>query len=145
MKKIINGKRYDTDAAKLVGEAQSTVGRNDSHFWREELYRKRTGEFFIYGEGGGMTKYAKAVDLNSWTGGEAIRPISEEEAKQWAEEYLTVDEYEKWFDVEEDVESGSTQTSINISKAAMNKLKVLADNSGLSRSKVIDELIMDKK
>lgn len=45
MKKIINGRRYDTDRAKEVGyDYYSNPG--DFSYWRETLYRKNTGEFF---------------------------------------------------------------------------------------------------
>jgi len=55
MKKIINGKRYDTETAQLIGSA-SYSNRTDFRFWSEELYRKKTGEFFLYGEGGPASK-----------------------------------------------------------------------------------------
>ncbi len=41
MKKIINGKRYDTDTAKILG----SVGYShpgDFNFWVERLYSKKT-------------------------------------------------------------------------------------------------------
>lgn len=101
MKKIINGKRYDTDTAKILGSAgYSHLG--DFSFWREELYRKRTGEFFLYGVGDAMSKYARQVGLNVWAGGEEIRPLSLKEALEWVEENLDVEEYEQIFgEVEE--------------------------------------------
>jgi hypothetical protein len=36
----------------------------------EELYRKRTGEYFLYGEGGPMSKYSRQVEQNGWAEGE---------------------------------------------------------------------------
>lgn len=101
MKKIINGKRYDTGTAKLIGEA-SYSNRTDFNYWSEELYQKRTGEFFIYGEGGPASKYSRSTGQNSWSGGEKIIPITIKEAKEWAEKYLDGDEYEALFEVEED-------------------------------------------
>ena len=59
----------------------------------EELYQKKTDEFFIYGEGGAMTKYAESCGNNNWCGGYKITPVTEQEAKNWAEEYLDGDEY----------------------------------------------------
>lgn len=96
MKKIINGKRYDTDTAKNLGSAgYSHPG--DFSFWAEHLYRKKTGEFFLHGVGGAMSKYARRVGLNEWTGGEEIRPLSPEEAQEWAEKNLDVEEFEQVF------------------------------------------------
>jgi len=97
MRKIINGRRYDTDTAQFLGYAgYSHPG--DFSFWVERLYRKRTGEFFLYGVGGPMSKYARRVGLNVWSGGEEIRPLSLEEAREWVEENLDADEYEVIFE-----------------------------------------------
>lgn len=44
-----------------------------------------------------MTKYAERV-LEGFSGpGKAIVPLTEDEAKKWAEDHLTVEEYEKIF------------------------------------------------
>lgn len=101
MVKIINGKRYDTNTAKLIGET-SYSNRTDFAFWSEELYQKRTGEFFIYGEGGPASKYSRSTGQNSWSGGKAIIPLTLQEAKEWAESYLSAEDYESLFEVEED-------------------------------------------
>lgn len=96
MKKIIGGKRYDTDTAKFLGYAgYSHPG--DFAFWSEHLYRKRTGEYFLHGIGGAMSKYARRVGPDEWSGGEKIRPLSPEEAQKWAEEHMDADEYEQVF------------------------------------------------
>lgn len=90
MKKVINGKMYNTDTAKMVGR----VSKGESfNYFIEELYQKKTNEFFIYGEGGAMTKYAESCGNNNWCGGCKITPVTEQEAKEWAEEYLNGDEY----------------------------------------------------
>ena len=58
MKKIINGKKYDTDTAQELASWDNGGGWRDFHHCEETLYRKKTGEFFLFGEGGPMTKYA---------------------------------------------------------------------------------------
>lgn len=100
MKKILGGKKYDTETARVVG----TYGNGSSGFGKcsETLYRKRRGEFFLYGEGGPMSKYGVAYGDNEWGYGEEIRPLTVDEAKAWAEENLDADEYEAVFgEVEE--------------------------------------------
>jgi len=101
MKKIINGKKYNTETARVVG----AVGHeypSDLRYWREELYRKKTGEFFLYGKGGPMSKYARRTAQNEWSGGEEIIPLTEKEAREWVETYLSAEEYEQIFgEVEE--------------------------------------------
>lgn len=97
MKKIINGKKYDTETAKKVGFACSYVGRGDFSWWKEELYQKKTGEFFLYGVGGPASRYSQCCGLNEWTGGERIYPMTFGEVMKWAEKNLDADEYEKIF------------------------------------------------
>lgn len=93
MKKIINGKLYDTDSAKIMAYYKSDYSVNDFHFYEETLYKKKTGEFFIFGEGNGLSNYAESVDINLSRTGKKIIPLSEGEAKKWAEERLSVDAY----------------------------------------------------
>jgi hypothetical protein len=95
MKKIINGKKYDTFTATEIFNWD-----NDQYgFSRcsETLYRKSTGEFFLYGQGGPMSKYSRRIDQNSWCEGEQIVPLTLEEAKLWLEEKSTVQRYEELF------------------------------------------------
>lgn len=100
MKRIINGKKYNTKTAEYLASYQIAY-RNDFNFCREELYRKRTGEFFLYGKGGASSKYRKSISLNEWAGGEAITPLTEDEAKRWVEANAN-EEYENIFgEVEE--------------------------------------------
>lgn len=102
MKAIIDGKKYDTETAKNVGFYSSYGSFSDFNHLEETLFLKKTGEFFLYGKGGPNTKYAIQTDMNSWAGGVKIVPLSENDAKAWAEKNLTVDEYESLFgEVEE--------------------------------------------
>jgi hypothetical protein len=90
MKKIIQGRKYDTETATRLG---GDAGGDGFARWIEEIFRKRNGEFFLYGEGGPMTRYAEACDGGNWRGGEAITPLTPEAARQWAEEHLDADKY----------------------------------------------------
>ena len=101
MKKIINGRLYNTDTATLIGSAGYSYP-GDFSYWEENLYRKKTGEFFLCGEGGPMSQYAHRIGQNLWSGGEAIRPLTLREAREWAERYLDVEKYEQIFGVIEE-------------------------------------------
>ena len=94
MKKIINGRRYDTDSAKKLASWDNGLPINDFSYTEESLFQKRTGEFFIHGESGAAGKYRQSIDINTWSGGENIVPLSETEAREWCERKLTADEYE---------------------------------------------------
>lgn len=139
MKKIINGKRYDTDTAKAVGEAGYSH-RGDFSYWAETLYRKNTGEYFLYGAGGPMSRYAVTTGQNEWSGGEKIIPLNLENAKAWAEEYLDGDEYEKLFGAVEETGNKKAVT-IMLSESAITAAKNASVAAGVSMSEYIESLI----
>lgn len=102
MKKIINGKKYDTETANQIGYHSNTDNKGDFRWWGEALYQKKTGEFFIHGEGNAASKYARSISANAWCGDERIIPLTLDDAKEWAAKFMEVDEYEKIFgEVEE--------------------------------------------
>lgn len=101
MNQIINGKKYDTETAEYVAKDESSLGRGDFSYYYEELYRKKTGEFFLYGEGNAASNYSQACQ-GGYTGGAKIIPLTLEEAKKWCERVLTTESYEEVFgEVEE--------------------------------------------
>ena len=139
MKKIINGRLYDTETAKELG-GDSYSNRRDFHYWAETLYKKRTGEFFIYGEGGPLSKYAEAVGLNEWSGGERIMPLSYAEAQKWAEEHLDGDTYIEIFGEPEE-DDAKQKITLSLSTAAIAKAKQEAAKAGVTLSAYIENLI----
>ena len=139
MKKIINGRRYDTARAKEVGyDYYSNPG--DFSYWRETLYRKNTGEFFLHGEGGPNSRYAETVGLNEWSCGERIMPLSLEDAQKWAEEHLDADEYEEIFGATEDTSAKRTVT-FSLTEATIEKIARMAAENGITKSEVIESLL----
>jgi len=101
MKKIINGKLYNTETAKQVGWYGNGYDCGNFFYEREELYLKKTGEWFLYGEGGPMSSYSVEYGTTS-SGSSVITPFTEAEAKKWAMEHLDADEYMELFgEVEE--------------------------------------------
>ena len=94
MKAIINGLRYDTDKAILIGEGGHGESRSDFNYWEAGLYKTpRSGRWFLAGEGHGMTRFASNVgNMRGW--GSRIFPMDEEEAREWAERHLTTAEVE---------------------------------------------------
>lgn len=101
MKAIINGLRYDTDKAVLLGSTtESSKGSYDR--LEESLYKTpRSGRFFLAGVGGPKTRYARRVEQNAWTGGSKIIPLTFEDAQAWAETNLRDDVVAAHFPVEE--------------------------------------------
>ncbi len=72
MKKIFEGKTYNTETAELL-----------------ETY-------FLYGKGGVLSSYARYCG-GSATAGKDFQVMSDEEAREWAEKKLSADEYCKIF------------------------------------------------
>lgn len=140
MKKIINGKVYDTEKAKELGTYSNAGGWRDFNHFEETLYQKRTGEFFLFGEGGPMTRYAEAEGQNSWSGGRRIMPMSYDEARQWAEENLSADEYEEIFGAID--ESGAKMTvTLSIDSGKWELAKREAAKRGIGISEYIESLL----
>lgn len=83
MKKTINGKIYNTETAKGIDKWDNGLPVSDFCWTEETLYKKKTGEYFLYCESGAMGKYAKYNDDGSVGYGECILPISNEEADEW--------------------------------------------------------------
>jgi hypothetical protein len=139
MKKIIKGKRYDTDTAKKVGE-DHYLYPGDFNYWKEALYRKMTGEFFLYGEGGEASKYRERTYDGMWCSGEKITPMTLQEAQEWAEGHLSGDEYEDIFG-EVDESGEKSQISMWLDKALVERLKRLSSDKGISASDFVAGLI----
>lgn len=138
MKKIINGKVYDTDKARELGVDGYSNSRDFNH-WTERLYQKRTGEFFLYGEGGPMSRYAVTIDQNSWSGGEKIMPLTPAKAREWAEEHLNADEYEAIFGLPD--EDADAVLYLHIPADLDAKIRQAAAESGKSLSAYITDVL----
>lgn len=101
MKQIINGKLYNTDTAKKIGEFESDYPKDSFRFFSETLYQKQNGEYFLFGQGQAESKYGKKTPQGkiSWA---KIKPLSYEQSYQWALKNLSADEFMQNFgEVEE--------------------------------------------
>lgn len=91
MKKIINGKKYDATTARLVCERD--YYDNGNWFSTSALFRKKTGEFFIF---------HNINQRELWAKESYIDPITKAEALKFAEENMDGEDYEAFFgEVEE--------------------------------------------
>jgi hypothetical protein len=86
VRKIIDGKIYDTDTAKQVGSYDNGLGRGDFRCVSESLYVTPKGNFFLDGEGGAMTIYGRPCG-NMTSGGSGLFPMSRDEALSWMEKH----------------------------------------------------------
>jgi hypothetical protein len=95
MRKVVNGKIYDTEKAECICAYQYCNG----HDFRNEdtgLYITKKGNFFLAGDGSCMSRWAKS-DGNTTTGGSGIIPLDVNEALEFAERYGEAGDIEKYF------------------------------------------------
>ena len=100
MKKVIDGKVYNTETAEEIGHWHNGYSCGDFNNCEESLYVTKKGQYFLSGEGGAFSRYA-IHHGNSSGGGSGLFVISEKEAREWAEEHLDADDVEEYFTVEE--------------------------------------------
>lgn len=140
MKKIIDGSKYDTSTAKCIGESSNDCNRNDFNWCEESLYRTKSGKYFLHGRGGARSRYAKSCGNNSWSGGSGIEPMSRDAAMAWAEENLSVDDYEEIFG---EVEEGGEKEPMNLLVSPQLKAKLweIAEQNKVPISALVEELL----
>lgn len=128
MKKIIRGRKYDTETARKVGCKTEQAQYGDVDY---ALYRKRTGEYFVHAE------FSYMLDDGN---PDYIKPLSADEANEWAQEHLNADVYEAEFgEIVDDDETISA--SINLPRKTYDKLLRLAVEAGEPMSKYMTKLI----
>lgn len=96
MRKVINGKLYDTETATLIASYEYGESGDFSHVF-EDLYQKKTGELFLHAGGGPLSKYQQSVGTNTTGGSELIMPESNFDAKKWVSKNCNADTYIKLF------------------------------------------------
>lgn len=103
MKKVIDGKVYNTDTAEEVGSWDNGGFPGDFNRCEEALYKTPKGAYFLYGSGGARSRWGRSVEAgNAMTSGEDIVALSETEAQTWCEEHgIDADVIAAHFRVEE--------------------------------------------
>lgn len=140
MKKVIKGKLYDTETAKEIGSYEPNPYHSDFGWYCETLYQKRTGEFFLYGDGNAASPYSRKCGQNEWCGDEKIIPVSYERAREWCEQHLDGDEYISIFGEPEEDDSKQI-VAYSLTKTAIARAKKTAAEKGISVSAYIESLI----
>lgn len=142
MRKIRNGKAYDTETAREVGSYHNTYDTGDFNWYEETLYRKRTGEYFLHGVGGPRSRYAVSISSSGWRGGEEITPLSYSEATDWAEEYLDAEAYEAEFGEVPEGDDGTVAVTLRLSAEAAQLLERAASKTGKTKAQLADDAIV---
>lgn len=96
MKRIIDGKVYNTQTAEGIASWHNGYYAGDFKRCEEALYRTKKGNWFLAGEGGPMSKYARLCG-NGYSGGDGLEPITADQARQWLEDRDFTAELEEHF------------------------------------------------
>ena len=137
MRRIVKGRSYDTEEAEEI--AFSVDGTKRDYFYSEEtLFRRADGEYFIYGYGHADSKYAQTVAGN-FCPGSAIRPLSLDEAREWAERSLPPHECEAIFG-EADDGAGGVELPVRVKASTRDALGRMAAEYGLTVGELIDDM-----
>ena len=85
----INGKRYDPTTACEIDQYVkhdrfgNPLSRHDAYYESWTLYKKKTGEYFLYCEGGALSMFSHTCEDGSRCSGEWIAPLTDKQAYEW--------------------------------------------------------------
>lgn len=134
MRKILKNKVYDTATAQYIG-AYLGQWENETRWFREELYKKRTGEYFLYSEGGADSPHGKDGDVS-----EEITPLSFENAKLWGEKRLDPNVCDMEFGIDHD-DDAMVRLHVQIPSSLNDYLETERSRSGVSKSEIVIEAL----
>lgn len=97
MKKIIDGKLYNTETAELIHSWDNGIYGHDFRSRSKDLYLTKKGKWFIHHEGGAMTDMAVCCGSNNTCGSENIEAISEKDAFAFLSSHNGTEKAEKYF------------------------------------------------
>ena len=83
MPKVINGQPYRTHTAHLIITLPCAFPKTDNKWHQTHLYRNQQGTYFLAGEGGSLSRWAKITPRGAIPG-EGIEPISKDDALAFA-------------------------------------------------------------
>jgi hypothetical protein len=99
-KEVLGGKRFDTETADFICDVSSEgPSPTDFKFWHGGLYKTAKGAYFINGSGGPLTMFRTPADGGGFGGGNGIRVLDMEQARNYAERTLSADEVAQFFTV----------------------------------------------
>ncbi|QNQ83773.1 hypothetical protein FP435_04610 [Lactobacillus sp. PV037] len=153
----LHGLSYDPEKAKFIVGYTPYISVNDNSFFTEGLYKKRTGEYFLYGEGNADSPYASYnKEYNGYQPGTKIKPLKFDEAKAYFDKYdsdeysdadgnfLEEDAVKRLYDKEFgkiEVSEAKKIKSFSLKESTTKKIARIAQSQGKTQSEVIDMLV----
>jgi hypothetical protein len=101
MKKVIDGKMYNTDTATAIANWDNGYGRGDFKWCDEDLFVTKKGAYFVWGQGGALSRWSESCS-DGERGGSGIKVLTANEAREWCETHdVDADFIAEHFKVEE--------------------------------------------
>jgi hypothetical protein len=101
MKRVIDGKVYDTEKSGLIHEWDNGLPAGDMNYCQEVLYRTKQGTYFLVGDGGAGTSYSRQIG-NNLSGDDKWSVLSEQDALEWLQSHeADADTITTYFDLPE--------------------------------------------
>ena len=97
MQFVLNGRLYDTETATRIGTYTDNALYRDMYYMEDTLYRKDNGEYFILREGGPATYLGYQSGPREWSSGWEVISYKPDEAKEWAAQHLSYEDYSDEF------------------------------------------------
>jgi hypothetical protein len=97
MKRIINGKTYNTDTATHICDTSNGLPNGDFQAENSDLYVTKNRAYFVAGSGGASTRFSRKTGQNEWGGGAGIIPLGRYEALAECERHGIPEEIEEFF------------------------------------------------
>ena len=144
MRKVINGRTYNTETSKKIGNWDNGIYGSDFKSCEENLYKNTKGAYFLVGEGGPMSKYAVSYG-NETSGSKELIPMTTTEAQEWAEEHLTAEEYEAEFGPQEEAAPSDLTTrervTLTLDIGIVARLRKHSADTGIPMARTADKAI----
>ena len=136
MKRVIKGKVYDTDKARLIYESRLEVAD-----LIHQLYQKKTGEFFVFSVG--FSPVLSEILRVQYDETAQIYPLTYEQAQEWGETEMPSERWEQFFGDPENDDS-TVQTVITMPAVKLAMIKREAAKAGMTVSAYIVSRCVDK-
>jgi len=144
MRKVINGRTYNTETSKHVGNWDNGIYGSDFRSCEEDLYKNTKGAYFLVGEGGPMSKYSVSHG-NDTIGSTELIPMTATEAQGWAESHLDAENYEAEFGVQEEAAPSDLTTrervNLTLDNEIVARLRKHSADTGIPMARTVDKAI----
>lgn len=146
MRKVIDGRTYNTETSKCIGKWSNGCYTNDLNYCFEDLYKNTKGAYFIHYDGNAGSQYRKYSGDNSWGGDTGITPLTFDDAREWAERHLDASDYNAEFGLPEEAAPSDLTTrervNLTLDSDIMTNLRKLSVDTGVPMSQMVDKAIM---